>query len=77
MMHVGGYLEYRGVFSTVWEKSCYLSTPTILIISPNMYNDIPHGAQITKNGIPHSTAHTLYRMMMMLLRIFEQLSMKP
>ena len=37
----GGYLEYRGgVFSTVGE---------------NLFHDIPHGTQITKDGTPHGT----------------------
>ena len=51
MMHVGGYHEYRGVFSTVggnlllFESPTVLNTPTVLMISP-------HGTQISKDGIP-------------------------
>ena len=36
---------------------CFLSTPrywtpTVLMISPHMYHNIPHGTQISKDGIP-------------------------
>ena len=65
-MHVGS-LEYRGGYSVPWGDHggrggyheyrggkifCYLRTPTVLMISPHMYHDIPHGTQITKDGTP-------------------------
>ena len=58
MMHVGDIMSTVGVFSTVGEKIfCYLSTTTVLMISSHMYHDIPHGTQITKDGIPHGTEY--------------------
>ena len=65
----GGYHEYRGGCSVPWGKSLLLfeyptvlNTPTVLMIShhgthdiPHMYHDIPHGTQISKDGIPHGT----------------------
>ena len=45
----GGYLEYRGGCSVPWGM--------VLMISPHMYHDIPHGTQISKDGIPHGTEH--------------------
>ena len=60
----GGYHEYRGGCSVPWGKVFYyLSTPwywtppTVLMISPHMYHDIPHGTQISKDDIPHGTEH--------------------
>ena len=32
-----------------------LNTPTVLMISPHMYHDSPHGTHISKDDIPHST----------------------
>ena len=76
-MHVGAYLEYRGVvqyrggyhdkcggiMSTIF---CYLSTSTVLnnthgTLDISPHNDIPRGTQITKDDIPHGTEHTLFR----------------
>ena len=53
MMHVGGYLEYRGDIHSVLREEhdkCggYLECR-------GGYHDIPHGTQITKDGIPHGT----------------------
>ena len=60
----GGYHEYRGGCSVPWGKnlllfeySTVLNTPTVLMISPHMYHDIPHGTQISKDGIPYGTEH--------------------
>ena len=65
----GGYHEYRGGCSVPWgEKSIVIwmphgtehppryswYPPTCILISP-------HGTQISKDGTPHGTAHTLYR----------------
>ena len=59
MMHVGGYHEYRGGCSVPWGESqllfeypTVLNTPTVLMIYPHMHHDIPHGTQISKDGIP-------------------------
>ena len=66
MMHMGryhdahgGYHEYRGGCSVPWGESLLLfeyptvlNTPTVLMISSHMYHDIPHGIQISKDGIP-------------------------
>ena len=55
----GGYHEYRGGCSIPWGKNLLLfeyptvlNTPTVLMISPHKYHDIPHGTQISKDGIP-------------------------
>ena len=55
----GGYHEYRGGCSVPWGKSLLLfeyptvlNTPTVLMISPHIYHDIPHGTQISKDDIP-------------------------
>ena len=47
----GGYHEYRG------GKSLLFEYPSVLMISPHMYHDIPHGTQISKDGIPYGTEH--------------------
>ena len=52
MMHVGRYHQYRGEKSLLLKYPTVLNTPTVLMISPHMYHDIPHGTQITKDGIP-------------------------
>ena len=42
MMHVGGYHEYRGECSVLWGGNLLLfEYPTVLMISPHMYHDIP------------------------------------
>ena len=55
----GGYHEYCGGCSVPWgenlllfEYPTVLNTPTVLMISLHMYHDIPHGTQISKDGIP-------------------------
>ena len=60
----GGYHEYRGGCSVLWGESLLLfeyptvlNTPTVLMISPHVHHDIPHGTQISKDGIPHGTEH--------------------
>ena len=50
MMHVGGYHEYRGGSLLLFEYPTVLNTPTVLMV-------IPHGTQISKDGIPHGTEH--------------------
>ena len=69
MSTVGGYLEYRGdimmhvgdIMSTVEGVQYHggnlllFEYPTILMISPHIYHDVPHGTQISKDGIPHGT----------------------
>ena len=64
MMHVGAYHEYRGGVQyrggkslLLFEYPTVLNTPTVLMISPHMHHDIPHGTQISKDGIPHGTEH--------------------
>ena len=48
----GGYREYRGVLSTLWDIIFYyLKTSTVLNI-PTCIMISPHGTQITKDGIP-------------------------
>ena len=58
MMHVGDIMstvegvQYRGEKSLLlFEYPMVLNTPTVLMISPHMYH-IPHGTQISKDGIP-------------------------
>ena len=43
-----GYHEYCGECSVPWGKIFCYSSHDI----PHMYHDIPHGTQITKDGIP-------------------------
>ena len=64
MMHVGDIMstvegvQYCGGKSLLsFEHSTVLNTPTVLKISPHMHHDIPHGTQISKDGIPHGTEH--------------------
>ena len=64
MMHVGDIMstvegvQYRGGKSLLlFEYPTVLNTPTVLMISPHMYHDIPHGTQISKDDIPHGTEH--------------------
>ena len=59
MMHVGDIMstvegvQYRGGKSQLlFEYPTVLNTPTVLMISPHMHHDIPHGTQISKDGIP-------------------------
>ena len=59
MMHVGDIMstvegvQYRGGKSLLlFEYPTVLNTPTVLMISPHMHHDIPHGTQISKDGIP-------------------------
>ena len=58
MMSTVEGVQYRvGENLLLFEYPTVLNTPTVLMISPNMYNDIPHGTQISKDGIPHGTEH--------------------
>ena len=56
MKHVGGYHECcgGGGCSVPWGDTifCYLSTLTVLIISPTCIMVFPHITQITKDDIP-------------------------
>ena len=59
MMHMGDIMstmegvQYRGGKSLLlFEYPTVLNTPTVLMISPHMYHDIPHGTQISKDDIP-------------------------
>ena len=59
MMHVGDIMstvegvQYRGGKSQLlFEYPTVLNTPTVLMISHHMHHDIPHGTQISKDGIP-------------------------
>ena len=62
MMRVGDIMStVKGVQYRRGKIFCYLSTPrywappTVLMISPHMCHDIPHGTQISKDGILHGT----------------------
>ena len=64
MMHVGDIMstvegvQYRGGYHPLkFEYPTVLNTPTVLMISPHKHHDIPHGTQISKDGIPHGTEH--------------------
>ena len=54
MMHVGVFRcsVPWGENLLLFEYPMVLNTPTVLMISPHMYHDIPHGTQISKDGIP-------------------------
>ena len=58
VMHMGDIMNTMRVFSTTWknlllfEYPMVLNNPTVLMISPQMYHDIPCSTQITKDGIP-------------------------
>ena len=45
-------VQYRG-----GKSQLLFEYPTVLMISPHMHHDIPHGTQISKDGIPHGTEH--------------------
>ena len=57
MMHVGDIMstekgvQYRGGNLFLFEYPRVLNTPTVLMTSPHMYHDIPHGTQISKDGM--------------------------
>ena len=62
----GGYHEYCGGVQyhggknvLLFEYPTVLNTPMVLMISPQIYYDIPHGTQISKDGIPHGTEHPM------------------
>ena len=56
MMHMGDIMstvegvQYRGGSLLLFEYPTVLNTPTVLMISPHIYHDIPHGTQISKDG---------------------------
>ena len=59
VQYCGGYHEYRGGRSVPWGENLLLfECPTVLNTPqgthdiPHMYHDIPHGTQISKDGIP-------------------------
>ena len=67
MMHVGGYHEYRGGCSVPWgEKSFVICTPrywtppTVLMISPHKYHDIPPRYSNFKGWYPPTVLNTLH-----------------
>ena len=52
----GGYHEYRGGYQfLLFEYLHSKKHPTVLMISPYMYHDVPHGIQITKDDVPYGT----------------------
>ena len=65
MMHMGGYHEYRGGCSVPWGKNLLLfeypmvlNTPTVLMISPHMYHDIPPRYSNFKGWYPSTVLNT-------------------
>ena len=64
VQYCGGYHEYRGGCSIPWgenlllfEYPTVLNTPTVLMISPHMYYDIPTVLKFHRMVSPHSTEH--------------------
>ena len=55
MMHVEDIMSTVEGNLLLFEYPTVLNTPTVLMISLHMYHDIPHGTQISKDGIPHGT----------------------
>ena len=58
-MSTVGVFRTMGETLLLFEYPIVLNTPTVLMLSPHMYHDIPHGTQISKDGIPHGTEHPL------------------
>ena len=61
----GGYLEYSGGYSVPWGENLLLFEYPTVLITPHsthdilhMYHDIPHGTQISKDGIPPIVLNT-------------------
>ena len=48
----GGYHEYRGGCSVSWGESLLLFEYPTVLNTPHGTDDIPHGTQISKDGIP-------------------------
>ena len=57
MSTVEGVQYHGGKSLLLFEYPMVLNTPTVLMISPHIYHDIPHGTQISKDDIPHGTEH--------------------
>ena len=56
MIHVGDIMStVGGYYHLLYENLHGTEHPTVRMISPHMYHDVPHGTQITKDDIPHST----------------------
>ena len=56
MMHVGDIMSTVGGKSLLFEYPMVL--PMVLMMSLHMYHDIPHGTQISKDGIPPTVLNT-------------------
>ena len=52
MSTVEGVQYCGGKSLLLFEYPTVLNTPMVLMISPHMHHEIPHGTQISKDGIP-------------------------